>query len=188
MIKAIIFDYFGVISSDDYWRFVKQDDKTDETVFSKYADAVNLGNMHWHEFIQKIAKTTHSSETQVEKMYTAERINPLVVGLIHELHKTYQTGLLTNAHHEFIDSLLEDNHLIDIFDAVIVSSRLGIIKPNPQIFEYALQKLGVAADEVVYIDDLEKHVNAANSVGMHGICYKDFVQLKTELELLLSHS
>ena len=188
MIKAIIFDYFGVISSDDYWRYVKQDKNTDESTFSNFANAVNLGKIRWQEFIEKVSESTNTSVAQVEKMYAAEQINPLVVGLIHELHKTYKIGLLTNAHHDFIDPLLKDSHLINLFDDVTVSSRLGIIKPDPMIFQYALEKLEVKANEVVYIDDLEKHIKAATQLGMQGIWYRDYSQFKADLDAILSHS
>lgn len=185
MIKAVIFDFFGVICSDEYWRFVKQDRQAD-TVFRDYTEEVNLGDMPWQTFIQKLADATGTTVSEVNKMYETERIDPRVVGLIHELHKTYKTALLTNAHHEFIDDILTASKLEEEFDEVVVSSRLGVIKPNPAIFEHALSALGVDAEEVVYIDDLERHTSAAQSLGMQTILFEDFEQCKRDLAVILS--
>lgn len=184
MIKAILFDYFGVISSDEYWQYVQADRQVD-TNFRTYTDDVNAGRMHWIEFMQKVAEATHTTLEQVSAMYATEKINPLMVGLIHELHKNYKTGLVTNAHHEFVDSILEQNHLSEIFDVTVVSSRLGIVKPDPRIFEFALEKLEVEPQEVVYIDDLERHVASANALGIHAFQYLDFEQTKAEINRIL---
>ena len=185
MIKGVIFDFFGVIFSDDYWQFVKQDRQTD-TIFRDFTDEVNLGQIPWQAFVSKIAAATGKSLAEVNQMYESEKIDPRVTGMILELHKTYKTGLITNAHHEFIDEILERHDLSQIFDTTVVSSRLGIIKPNPSIFEFALDQLGIEASEAVYIDDLARHVSAAGELGMKTILFQDFEQCKRELDPILS--
>jgi epoxide hydrolase-like predicted phosphatase len=180
VISAIIFDFFGVVCSDHYWRYVRANRQKDSE-FREYADEVNLGDMSWTQFVQKVAEKTNTSVRQVNAMYEAEQIDPRVVGLIHELKKQYKIGLLTNAHHEFIDNLLNKNHLADLFDSIIVSSRVGVVKPNPAIFEQALEDLGLEPAEVVYIDDLERHVSSARALGMPAIVYRDFDQCKADL-------
>lgn len=187
MIKAVIFDFFGVICSDDYWQFVKQDRQTD-SVYRDYTDEVNLGQIPWQSFVQKIAETTGKSVADINKMYESEKIDPRVTGMINELHKNYKTALVTNAHHEFIDTILEENNLAQIFDAVVVSSRLGIVKPNPQIFKYALEKLDVEPSEAIYIDDLDRHVASAAELGLKTILFNDFEQCKADLDAILSSS
>lgn len=187
MVKAVIFDFFGVICSDEYWQFVKQDRQAD-TEFREYTDEVNLGQIPWQAFVQKIANATGKTVDEVNRMYESERIDPRMTGLVHEVHKRYKTALLTNAHHEFIDSILSENKLDTIFDTVVVSSRLGIVKPDPRIFEYALGQLNIAADEAVYIDDLERHIDGAKAVGMKTVLFTNFEQCKTELDQILSSS
>lgn len=184
-IKAIIFDFFGVLCADEYWRYVKSDRQTDG-VFQEFADEVNLGEITWKSFVEKVAKMTGTSVDDVNRMYETEKIDPRMAGLIDTLHVTYKTALLSNAHHEFIDNLLEQNHLRQLFDEVIVSSRLGVVKPDPQIFKHALAKLGVEPADAVYIDDLERHVAAAESLGIRAILYRDFEQTKRELEAILA--
>lgn len=187
MIKAIIFDFFGVICSDDYWRYVRQDRHAD-TAYRAYADEVNLGEIPWQTFVHMVADALGSTVKDVNGMYESAKIDPRMVGLIHVLHKTYKTALLTNAHHDFIDEMLVRSDLATLFDETIVSSRLGIVKPNPAIFEHALTKLGITAQEAVYIDDLQQHVTAAKALGVHAILFRDFQSLQTDLARILYHS
>lgn len=186
MIRAVIFDYFGVISSDEYWKYVKHE-RWDDSIFQDFADDVNTGKVHWHEFVKTVASTTGTSVEKVNQMYASETINPLLVGFIHELHKNYKTGLITNANHEFIDHLLEKSHLGELFDSLVISSRVGIIKPDPRIFEYALKQLKVEPDETIYIDDSPRHAESAKTLGIHAILYQDFAQMKRDMDQILSH-
>jgi HAD superfamily hydrolase (TIGR01509 family) len=55
-----------------------------------------------------------------------------------------------------------------LFDVVVYSSDCGTDKPDPAIYRYALDKLGVAADESHYFDDLAHNVDAAVRLGMSG--------------------
>lgn len=187
MIKAVIFDYFGVVSSDNYWNYVKTERQND-SVFRQIADEVNKGEIHWNEFVAKVAESTGTSDDEVNKMYAGESINQLVVGLINELHKHYKTGLLTNASGEFIDSLIDKNHLRQVFDAIVVSSDLGITKPDPRIYKEMLARLEVDPAEVIYIDDLILHVEGAKKLGIHAIRYEDFVSCKRAIDKILSEN
>lgn len=187
MIKAVIFDFFGVICSDEYWRFVKQDRQAD-TVFRDYTDEVNLGDISWSDFISKIADATHTSLEEVEKLYESEKIDPRMVQWISELHKDYKTGLITNAHSDFIDPILSKSHLGDHLDSVVVSSRAGVIKPDPAIFKTALKELDVKPEEAVFIDDLDRHVIAAQNIGMKAFRFADYKQAKGQLKAILDHS
>ena len=185
MIKAVIFDFFGVICSDDYWRFVKRDRQSDSE-FSEIAKEVNLGSINWQSFVEKVAKATNSTVQEVGRMYESEHIDPRVVELINSLHGQYKTALITNAHHDFIDEMLTRNHIDKLFDTIVVSSREGVIKPSPEIFERTLEKLDIKPEEAIYVDDLERHVNAARQLGMNGILYKYFPEFKHTLSAALS--
>ena len=59
------------------------------------------------------------------------------------------------------------------FSLVILSSEIGIRKPNPKIYQITLEKLKVAPSEAIFIDNLERNINAANKLGIHGILFKN---------------
>lgn len=56
-----------------------------------------------------------------------------------------------------------------LFDAVVISCEVGLRKPDEQIFRHALDLLGLAAAECVFIDDIEHNVRAAEALGLQGI-------------------
>ena len=187
MIKAVIFDYFGVISSDQYWNLVKTD-KNLSSDWLNMANRVNLGRVHWRDFIKMVADKTGQTSAEVEAMYSAERIDPRVVSLIKQLKDSYKTGMITNAHHEFLEPIINKTGLKDIFDAIVISSKVGYIKPDRQIFDIALNKLGVEPNQAVFIDDISRNVDGAGQIGIKAVHFQSLEQLKAELRQLLDNS
>ncbi|MFD0685277.1 HAD family hydrolase [Actinomadura fibrosa] len=57
----------------------------------------------------------------------------------------------------------------DLFDAVVISSEVGMRKPDERIFRHAVELLGLTPAECVFIDDIEHNIRAAEAIGMHGI-------------------
>jgi len=187
MIKAIIFDYFGVLCSDEIWKAIKSDDRIGSE-FKGWAQSMHTGEISWKDFVNKVARETRRTPQQVEALYKEESINLKLAGYIDELHQSYKTALLSNASQSFLGPMLHETHLDDLFDEIVVSSDLGVAKPDPKIFDHTLQKLGVSPEEAVFIDDLARHVDAAADLGIQGILYRDFGQMKQELEALVGGS
>jgi epoxide hydrolase-like predicted phosphatase len=185
-IKAIIFDYFGVICSDEYWQFVKEDKNLERATFHELADKVNLGQISWKGFMAEVAGKTGRSPAETQRLYESQRIQPNMVAYIAELHTRYRTALLTNAHYEFLEPVIAATKLEAVFDAVVISSRVGIIKPSPDIFEYTVHQLGVKPEEAVMVDDIMRHIEGAQATGLHTVYYENFPQMKRDLEALLN--
>lgn len=68
-----------------------------------------------------------------------------------------------------------------VFDHVVSSHDVGLAKPDPAIFHHALDRLGAAAAEAVFVDDLIGHVEAARSLGLTGVHFQTTDQALTEL-------
>jgi 2-haloalkanoic acid dehalogenase type II len=82
----------------------------------------------------------------------------------------YKLAMITNTYELTFAKLRDERRLDDYFDVIMPSYEVGVIKPNPKIFELTLQKLGVKASEAVMVgDNLRDDVQAAESVGMRGI-------------------
>jgi putative hydrolase of the HAD superfamily len=60
-----------------------------------------------------------------------------------------------------------------VFDSVVISSEVGMRKPEERIFRHALADLGLAPDQCVFIDDIEANVEAARALGMVGLHHRD---------------
>ena len=91
-----------------------------------------------------------------------------LLAFIRSLRPTYKTGVISNATagtRERAKEYLNE----ETFDAILFSDEEGVAKPDLGIYERALERLGVKAEETVYVDDWQPNVEAARSIGMLGI-------------------
>jgi epoxide hydrolase-like predicted phosphatase len=84
-----------------------------------------------------------------------------------------RTALVTNNAVEFRDFWRRSIPLDELFHCVIDSSEVGVRKPDPRIFELALERLGVPAARAVFLDDYAGNVEAARRVGIRGVLVTD---------------
>ena len=98
----------------------------------------------------------------------------------------YRTGLITNNVREFTSAWRAQFPVDELFEVVVDSSECGCRKPSPKIYELALERLGVAAGEAVFLDDFQVNVEGARRVGMHAILVgPDWQVAFSELDELL---
>lgn len=100
----------------------------------------------------------------------------------------YRTALVTNNVREFSDVWRAMIPVDEIFEIVVDSCEIGIRKPDPEIFRHTLGLLGdVAAERVVFLDDVASNVSAAEALGMRGILVgADPAGALVELDALLA--
>lgn len=76
-------------------------------------------------------------------------------------------------------------HLFDgMFDAVVISGDVGMRKPDPAIYEYTVEQVGLPAAECVFVDDLLPNVHAARALGMVGVHHTDYPTTARELDAI----
>ncbi len=73
---------------------------------------------------------------------------------------------------------------LDWFDDVVISGDVGVVKPDPRLFEHLIDRDGVNPDDAVYIDDQPANVRTARSLGFTGILFRDAIALRRELVAL----
>ena len=105
--------------------------------------------------------------------------------LIKELKaKGYKIYLLSNAstrQHEYWHRISASKY----YDGTLVSADVKMVKPNPKIFEYLCEKFSLQPAECFFIDDLEQHVIAAESIGMQGHVFNgNVLELRQAMERL----
>ena len=91
------------------------------------------------------------------------------IDLIRRLRPPYKTAVLSNADSTLSRRLGESHGIADLFDDVVVSADVGMAKPDARIYALAAQRLGLAVDACVFIDDLARNVDAAREAGMHAV-------------------
>jgi HAD superfamily hydrolase (TIGR01509 family) len=97
---------------------------------------------------------------------TGRRLNTELAETIRRLKASYKLAVLSNTSLQTLDKLLHGHELEEVFDVVIASSETDYIKPQPEIFQSALDKLEVNAGEAVFIDDATGNVHGARQIGL----------------------
>ena len=107
-----------------------------------------------------------------------------LLSYIRALRHEYQTGVISDA---FLSARSRLQSIIppDTFDIMIFSAEEGIVKPNPIIFQRALERLGVSPQETIFVDDLPQNVAGASSLGIHAIQFSNSMQVQQEIKSLL---
>lgn len=187
MIKAIIFDCFGVLTTDGWLVFKNHYFKQDQSLFRKATglnEQVNSGAIKYEEFISEVAKMASILANEVHHKIDNNVANDELFDYIKTLKPRYKIGMLSNAASNWLDELFAKGQ-VALFDAIVLSYESGVIKPEEQSYQTVAERLGAQPNECVFIDDQEKHCEGARAVGMQAILYEDFEQMKTELEALL---
>lgn len=98
---------------------------------------------------------------------------PGVYEVLDTLRTVYRLGLISDAQWVFAEPELEMTGLSRFFQAIVLSSRIGVKKPSPAIFTEALRRLGVPAEESVYIGDSpDRDLVGARAAGMRCILFR----------------
>ena len=92
------------------------------------------------------------------------------IKIIKEVKKKYKVGLITNFVHEWTEKTFKTEGIYDLFDLILVSSKLGVRKPNAEIFYIALKQFSIRPDESVFIsDDFSSDLICAKGCGLKTI-------------------
>jgi len=73
----------------------------------------------------------------------------------------------------------------ELFELVVDSGFEGTRKPEPRIYAIVLERLGLAAGECVFVDDLELNITGAQEAGMHGVHFRETAQAVAEIDALV---
>ena len=96
----------------------------------------------------------------------------------------YKTYALTDNVNEIVDHLKSHYDFWPLFDGAIVSSEVGCLKPEPEIFNHLLNKYSIAAKESVFIDDMSHNVEGAAALGFSAIQFENAIQCEQDLKSL----
>ena len=191
MIKAVIFDFFGVLAvrgtaSFRQTYFGSDTDKINQA--KKVQESLSKGDIGYDDFITALAKIG-GVDREVVLQYTENyQPNTQLLDYIRlTLRPKYKIGIISNAGADWIVKILGEVNK-KLFDDIVLSYKEGFIKPDSEIYEISLKNLGAGGGECVFIDDILTYCQGAEAVGMNTIWYQDFQQMKTELQKLLNNA
>jgi HAD superfamily hydrolase (TIGR01509 family) len=186
MIKAIIFDCFGVLISDALEGIVAElRESQPETVEQIVAtiSAASKGLITRQESSDTVASLLGiSTDEYKDRIKNGEVKNRQLLEYIAGLRLHYKTALLSNVSKHGLEVRFSPEELSACFDTVVASGDIGYAKPEPQAYEITADRLGVRLDECVMIDDREDYCRGATGVGMQSVQYESFDRLRRVLK------
>ncbi len=116
-----------------------------------------------------------------------DRLDPDLVALITSLRGDgYKVGLLSNDAPTLEDKLRRELAIYDLFDSVIISASIGVMKPEPAAYYAIAAALNVHTDECVFIDDNAANIEGARRVGMQAIHYRAAMDVRAALDSIFN--
>lgn len=187
VIKAIVFDCFGVLITPGKFLLYHDYHKCHEQIveLERQSDCGLISRRQFNEAIaQLIGMTTKEVKS---KYYDTDVINSDAINWVRELKTSgkYKIGLLSNVGHGWLDDFLYLNGMSDLFDEILLSGDVGIVKPSPEIFKLMTDNLKLDPRECIMIDDMIQNVEGAEAIGMKGVVFSNTDQAKSELQLIL---
>lgn len=181
-IKTVIFDFGGVLlRTHDYAPRRRWEEKfglpagaLEAFMFnSPVSRNAQLGKISWEEAWLAAAEHFQVSVDEIQRaqndFFAGDVLTHSLVAYIRRLKPHFTIGLLSNTWFHDGYALLRLYGIADIFHFTVTSAELGVMKPDPRIFETALARAGAAPAESVFVDDMAENVAAARALGMHGI-------------------
>jgi epoxide hydrolase-like predicted phosphatase len=197
-IRAVIFDFGGVIVRTED-RSPRQQlasrlgmtyEQLSDLIFnSDTARRAALGEIstqeHWDAIRIKLGLSLQEFPAVPRDFWGGDSLDLDLVDYIRSLRPQYKIGLLSNAWDDLRDMLENGWKISGVFDTIVISAEVGVVKPDPEIYHIILERLGVAPAEAVFVDDFSENVVGARAVGMHAIRFKNSHQARAELDQIL---
>ncbi len=209
-IRAAVFDYGGVLIEggpkevaafgrrvgldEEVWKPLRRQFFGNEGIWAE----LERGEVEYAEFVSQLRQAVTKAGGSVtedqarnfmgstEPMGHRARLRPAMLDAVRRLRGFMPTALLTNNVKEWRAGWVEVLEPASLFDLVIDSSEVGARKPEPRIYEITREKLGVAHDEIFFIDDIGQNLKAARALGWNTVLFDDPGEAVGVLEAMIA--
>src|SRR6056297_3468943 len=188
MTKALIFDFYGVICYEvgSNWYKSRPPKELVAELKEKYDAPSDIGAISEEEFFAGIAPAVSSSAKEVRlEWVNASKIDTDLVEYIKQLKQGYKIAICSNTAPKIFRETLQTNEIEDLFDVVVSSSEVKMVKPNPNIYLHTLKELDVEPEEAIFIDDREANLEGARAVGIKPLLYQNLEQFQADLKEII---
>ena len=190
----LVFDLGGVVVRWDPEAIIDGVFK-DEAVKAKVRQAVfehadwlelDRGTLGRDEAIERAARRSGLAAEDIKRLLHAVppslAVFPDTVELLYRLkRKGHPLYCLSNMHFASIEYLEREHTFWDVFEGRVISCRLQLCKPEPGIYEHLLREFGLKAEDTLFIDDVQKNLDAAAKLGIHTLRFENATQCEREL-------
>ena len=196
-IKAVVFDFGGVLIGWDprnlYTRYFPDEPQAMEDFLAEISfmdwNAQQDKGRPFAEAVASLAKQfpQHANLINAYQENWRESITGIIDGTVELLWKLKKTGIslygLSNWSTETFSMVRNEFEFFNLFDEILLSGEVKLIKPEPEIFELFLQRIEKSANECLFIDDSEPNIITARKLGFDTVHFISPEHLKNELEV-----
>lgn len=200
-IQAVIWDLGGVIvrTVDRRWRSDWEAElelgeyELERAVFNNESSRkASVGRGDSDEVWAEVGRSFDLEPTRLEQLradfWRGNSLDTELLDYIRGLRPDYKTGMITNAWPDTRQLIEEEWELVPLFDEIVISAEVGLAKPDPAIYQLALDQLGVPPQAAVFVDDFGENVAAASRLGMLAVKFSDRAQAIQELDRILGRA
>jgi putative hydrolase of the HAD superfamily len=197
---GLIVDYGGVLTTDvfaSFRAFCEAEGLPPDTVRDRFRGdpeardllaALETGALAVAEFEPRFAALLEvRSERLIERLFGGMQPDAAMLDGVREVRRRgVRTGLLSNS---WGDATSYDARLLrELFDAWVISSEVGLRKPDPGIYALAAERLGLEPAACVFVDDLPGNLKPARAIGMATVLHRgDAEATLAEVRALLDY-
>ena len=198
-IKAVVFDIGGVLEINPRMGWIERWARRLSVTPAAFEEQIDLlwaggdiGTVTLAEIERRTADALRLDDAALDHLMTDAWteylgvLNRPLVEYFGKLRPRYRTGIISNS---FVGAREREQAAYafqDLCDTIVYSHEVGYLKPDAAIYRLACERLGVAASEVLFLDDLRANVEAARALGMHGITFISNEQAIADVEAQLS--
>lgn len=199
-VRAVLWDFGGVILESPFDAFGRYEREHNLPAgFLRRLNATDPQTNAWarlersevgiDEFFElfeaEAARDGHTISARGVLALLSGRVRPEMVQAVRRCAEQFKSGLLTNNFVGFDAPRPELAEILELFDIIVESSKVGIRKPDPAFYALACDQLGVAPAEAVFLDDLGINLKPARAMGMQTIKVADPAVALSELEAIV---
>jgi putative hydrolase of the HAD superfamily len=185
-IKAVLFDYGRVLSGppdptarEEMKRILGVDEERFKAIYWKHRDDYDRGTLNSVAYWEHVARDLHRplDARELSTLISADndvwtQPNQAMIAWAAALQRAgILTGVLSNMGDAMEAGIVARFPWLAEFNHKTFSHRLGMAKPDAAIYRHAAEGLGVAAEEILFVDDLAENITAARAAGMNAIQY-----------------
>jgi putative hydrolase of the HAD superfamily len=210
-IRAVLWDFGGVMTESPFLAFRRfEKERGLPADFLSRINARNHDHNAWarferselsaQQFDQIFAAETRAAGHEVRGLDVVDllygEVRPVMVDALRACKRHFTNACVTNnvaagpgrGFDRDAGRAVEWRGILELFDVVIESSKIGVRKPEIRFFERTCGQLGITASQAVYLDDLGTNLKPARAMGMHTIKVGDPAMAIAELEAVLDIS
>ena len=195
--RGLLVDFGGVLTTnvfDSFKAFCRAEGLPEDAVKNMFRERgeglallrrLETGELTAAEFSSQFAPLLGvSDDNLVERLFGGVAPDEVMLDAVKRARAAgIKTGLISNS---WGDGLAYDPGMLEeLFDAVVISGEVGLHKPQPEIFQLGAQRIGVAPEDCVFVDDLRENCEGAETLGMTAILHRGADTTVPELESLL---